>query len=304
MNLYFLPEDMRRALYNLNLNYLTEIRLRTGQPVIIQYKGEYRYINKFGATADGGDAIVCGSAEKVLYAAMEKSVYSYSEQLKNGFITVDGGVRVGIAGEYVTQNGEIITVKNITSLNIRIPHDIFGVANEIYDRVYTHGLKNTLIFSPPGFGKTTLLRDIVRNISKERDKNILIFDERSEISAFDGEGKGFDLGGTCDVVRGSDKLTAVVNAIRVMRPQVIVTDELYGSGDHAAVAYARECGVCVFASTHSTDENVLKSMPFEIYIKLTGIGKEAVVYDKNFDIVCNCATFGRVGAGGFSRKEA
>lgn len=304
MYLYFLPEELRRALDNLNHNLLTEIRLRKGQPVIIEYCGEYRYINNFGVTTDIKSAVLCESAESALYAAMEKSVYAYSEQLKNGFITVDGGIRIGIAGEYVTQGSEIVTVKNVTSLNIRIPHDVFGIADEIYENVFARGQYNILIFSPPGFGKTTMLRDLVRNISGGSRENVLVFDERNEISAQDGDGKGFDLGSTSDVVRGSDKLTAVVNAIRVMRPQVIATDELYGKNDICAIEYARECGIKVIASSHSVDKTELKKMPFDVYIELKGIGKEAVVYDKNFDIVCNCTTVGRVGNGGFSRKKA
>ena len=135
MNLYFLPEKIKRAIDNLNLNFITEIRLRAGQPVIIQYKGEYKYINYFGVTDSLSGAIICENAESVLYAAMEKSVYAYTEQLKNGFVTVDGGVRIGIAGEYVTQDRNVVTVKNVTSLNIRIPHDVIGVADGLYKAI-------------------------------------------------------------------------------------------------------------------------------------------------------------------------
>lgn len=298
MNFYYLPEELKRAINNVNVNYLTEIRLRAGQPVIIQFRGEYKYINEFGDTDSLRGAIICESAEKVLYAAMEKSVYVYSEQLKNGFVTVDGGVRIGVAGEYVTQGASVVTVKNVTSLNIRIPHDVFGVAENLYKAISAEGLESTLIFSPPGFGKTTILRDFARTISRSDNLNILLFDERFEISGLDGNGKGFELGKNCDVVRGADKLNAFVNSIRVMRPHVLITDELFGVNDVNAVRYAAECGITIIASSHSIDKNVLKDMPFEKYVELTGIGKKAVVYDKNFNFICNCSTVGRVGNGG------
>lgn len=287
------------ALNNVNLNYLNEIRLRSGQPVIIQYRGEYKYINKYGISSNCDNSLKCDCAEAVLNAAMSGNVYVYSEQLKNGFITIDGGIRIGIAGEYVMQGNEIVTVKSITSLNIRIPHDVLGVADEIYGTVCGSVIKNTLIFSPPGFGKTTLLRDLARKISYNTDKNILIFDERNEISATDGDNKGFDLGKGCDVVRGGNKLTAFKNSIRVMRPEVIITDELYGDKDVNAVKYAIDCGIAVIASSHTIDRQKLKILPFDLFVELFGIGKEIVVYDKNFNTVCNCSAVGRIGTGYF-----
>lgn len=297
MNLRYLPPEILAALSNLNINYLNEIRLRRGQPVIIQYRGEYMYINSFGASLNSANAIVCKSAEEVLQRAMSGNVYVYAEQLKNGFITVDGGVRMGIAGEYVTQDKEVVTVKGVTSLNIRIPHDVFGAADGLYEIIGGKPIKNTLIFSPPGFGKTTLLRALARKISQSDFCSVLVFDERNEIAAADGEEGGFDLGKSCDIVRGGRKFTAFTNSIRVMRPDVIVTDELSGNDDIDSVKYAVECGISVIASSHTVDREKLREFPFEIFAGLRGIGKEILVYDKNFNIVGNCSAVGRTRAG-------
>ena len=283
MNLKFLPLELRQAIDCLNINYLTEIRIRRGQPVIIEYHGEYKYINSYGYSVSPNGAIVVYNVDGLLNSALSDGIYAYSEQLKSAFVTLDGGVRIGVAGEYVTDRGKVTAVRCITSLNIRIPHDINGCAHDLYMSTLSNGLKNILIFSPPGLGKTTMLRDLARHLGKNH--NVLVFDERNEIAAADSDGDGYRLGERCDVIRGGDKLTAFPCAIRVMKPNVIITDELYGESDIRAVKYAVDCGITVCASTHVTNNSILKDMPFDYYCRLTGIGDRAVIYDKNFDIV-------------------
>lgn len=285
MDLNFLPEELTRALRCLNLNYLSEIRIRKGQPVIIEYFGEYVYISDFGKCVNSHNAMRIYDVEKVLSAAMKGSVYAYSEQLKSAFITLDGGIRVGIGGEYVTEKGIITAVRCVTSLNIRIPHDVAGCAHKICDLFRNYGLRSTLLFSKPGLGKTTMLRDIAKDLGG--NYNVLVFDERGEISAMNSEGVGYDMGERCDVVRGNNKLAGFRNAIRAMKPQIIITDELYGEDDIMAVKYAVDCGLTAIASTHVTDRSLLAALPFDCYVELIGIGKEPVIYDKNFDIISN-----------------
>lgn len=284
MQLDFLPPEIRQALGYLNFNNISEIRLRKGQPVIIEYQGEYQYINQYGQSVSASGAIKAGEVESILSGAMHGSVYAYTEQLKRGFITVDG-VRIGVGGEYVTEKDKITAVRSVTSLNIRIPHCVDGCGKYIFGVACADGIKNILLFSKPGLGKTTILRDFAKITGKFL--NVLVFDERNEISATDCNGNGFNLGERCDIVRGGSKLEAFPNAIRAMKPDLIITDELYGTEDFAAVTYAMECGIHVFASTHVTDKNTLKKLPFDYFAELTGIGKEQIVYDKNFSFVSN-----------------
>lgn len=295
MSLSFLPEGVRAAVSHLNYNKLSEIRLRKGQPVIVEYCGKYSYLGGTGITQSVKDALFADDITPVLNAATGGCVYGFTEQMKNGFITVGHGVRIGIAGEYVTENGAVTTIKNVTSLNIRIPHDVKGCADYLIETLYFGKPKSTLIFSKPGMGKTTMLRDIARALSPRM--NVLIFDERGEIAALDGYGEGYDLG-TADVVRCYSKLGAISSAIRAMKPDVIVTDELYGEEDIKAVKYAADCSITVIASSHISDREKLKNMPFEYFVELKNLGGKPVIYDKNFNSYCDSRA--NDGAGGVS----
>ena len=139
MSLSFLPTEVLGALAHLNFNHVSEIRIRRGQPVIIEYKGSYKYINKYGISDSANNAIIVREIEPIIFSATNGCVYNFTEQMKSGFITVEHGVRIGIAGEYVTQNEAVNTIKDITSLNIRIPHNIVGCANFIVRKLLSDG---------------------------------------------------------------------------------------------------------------------------------------------------------------------
>ncbi|MGN1060855.1 MAG: hypothetical protein ACI4QN_03900 [Candidatus Coproplasma sp.] len=290
MNLSFLPVEIQIAVGSLNLNLLTEIRLKSGQPVIIQYKGEYKYLKSNGVSGGAEGAIVCSNAEKILERAMGNSVYTYAEQLKYGFITVDGGIRIGIAAEYVTQNGSVISVRDVTSLNIRIPHEAIGCAEEIFKVVTRDGVKTTIIFSPPGYGKTTVLRDLARLISTQLSLKVLVADERNEIAGVCGGVETFNLGVNCDFVRGANKRFVFENAVRTLSPQVIATDEIYGREDYSAVEFINMCGLKILATSHIFDRQTLLSTRAEYFVELTGIAAKANIYDKDFNFICDCNT--------------
>lgn len=303
MSLSFLPKNVKQALSNLNENYISEIRIRRGQPVIIEYKGEYKYINSLGITDSDRGLITVDTIEPIISSATEGSLYAYVEQMKSGFITVQNGVRIGIAGEYVTCGDSVQSIKNITSLNIRIPHNVIGCADFVYKNIFFNGLHSTLLFSKPGFGKTTMLRDLAVKLCNTKKYNILIFDERNEISAIDGEGNGYNLGDRVDIIRCNNKKSAIPSAIRSMKPQIIITDELYGADDIIAVEYAANCGIYVIASSHICNREILKTMPFEFYAELTGVGVKPLLYDKNFNSYCCCNPDDNTGDISFRKQE-
>lgn len=289
MNLSFLPLQIQIAVNRLNLSDLSEIRLKSGQPVIIQYRGEYKYLKQ-----RDGEIVLCYNAQEILTSALGKDVYTYSEQLKFGFVTLDGGIRIGVGGEYVTQNDDIISVREVTSLNIRLPHEVVGCASAIYNSITKDGFKSTIIFSPAGFGKTTILRDLIRLVSTNAKKIILIADERNEICGIYNGRTSFEVGNFCDVVRGANKHFVFKNAVRTLSPQIIATDELFGESDYLSISFLNECGIDFIATSHCMDKNILLTTRAEYFVELTGVGKRAIVYDKNFNYICDCNTIGSV----------
>lgn len=273
----FLPENVKDGLTRLNLQYLYEIRIRADKPVTVNYEGKYRYLGDYGLTENAEKALVCDSTDitDCVFRAGKYSVYSVEEQIKQGFLTAENGARIGLAGEYVFEKGQPFALRNFTSLCIRVPHEIIGCAQEIYQRCMRDRVRNTVIMSAPGLGKTTLLRDLGRILSEKTRKNILICDERGEISA--GE-----VGKSCDIMKYSDKKTAFEAGVRAMRPDMIITDEL-SVDDYKAVEKAVCAGITVIASAHFSEISSVKPPLlglFERYIILdeSEIGKIKGVY--------------------------
>ena len=244
-----------------------ELRLRRDMPVSVLADGKYFFLGEGGASKNpsGGIIINGKDIEDIVFRCSGYSVYSVNNSLAQGFITISGGVRVGICGECVCDgSGKITTIKNFSSLVVRFPHQVTGCSDILFNEVYKDKLFNTLIVSPPGGGKTTMLRDIARNISVRQGKNVLIADERNEISASGyfacgaGSASAFDLGQTCDIITFCNKGQAFSMALRCYRPDVIITDEL-ASEDIKYIQETARCGVKVFASIHAENFEDLKS---------------------------------------------
>lgn len=249
---------------------VTELRMRVGRPLVV-LTAEGRRIAKLPSGAPF--SVRREDVERVLAVASDFSVYAVNEQLVRGYVS-RRGIRIGVAGEGVVEEGRMLTMKHIAFLTLRVPHEVKGGAERVRGAVFGDGVKNTLVISPPYGGKTTLLRELARLSSFSRDT--LIIDERFELAAAEEGVPTLDVG-DCDVVSGVDKLAAYENTIRAMHPEVIVTDELFRGSEAEAVCDMVRSGVKVFASLHGRGaESVFRSPIFgrlaevmEVYIVLS-----------------------------------
>lgn len=220
---------------------LAEIRLRVDRPARL-------------ITIDGRE-IACETMDarqiaSILGKLMNHSMYACEHELREGYFTAAGGMRVGVCGKTAMVDGCIRSLSGIGSACIRIPREVRGCGDDLARRMSRDGLKSLLVLSPPGMGKTTLLRDIARILSED-GRNVAIADERREIAACLEGSPQLDVGPRTDVLDGCPKAKAIVMLLRSCAPDVIIADEIGSPEDAAALFEAAQCGVAIAASAHA-----------------------------------------------------
>lgn len=238
---------------------VNEIRLRAGNPILVVEGSEEFFMDPNGCYTKQQKEAVCLEKEvleKIVQHVCRYSMYAYEEELRQGYITVAGGHRIGMVGQVVLDGqGKIRTLKYICGINIRISHQIKGVADGVLPLLYKEGYpKSVLIVSPPGCGKTTLLRDVVRNLSDGnpygKGVTVGVVDERSEIGgSYMGQPQN-DVGIRTDILDACPKVLGMMMLLRSMSPKVIAIDELGNDKELEAVSVAASCGSKVVATMH------------------------------------------------------
>ena len=287
-----------------HLLHLEEIRLRPTKPLMLLMNNEHFMMANDGRiTKEYSRAYIVTKDDiyKTFHFISQCSVYSFEEELKNGYITISGGHRVGFSGHVLLENDNIKTIRHISGFNIRIAREIVGAADGVLPYIIDNGkVLNVLIISPPKAGKTTLLRDLVRQLSSGvdrlglKDLNVGLVDERSEIACcYEGISQN-DVGIRTDVLDGCPKAKGIMMLLRSMSPDIIATDEIGRNEDVTAIEEAINTGVTIITTVHGSDLDDVRKRPaikklikrgfFDRYIILGtsyGVGSIEAILESN-----------------------
>lgn len=295
--------NIRQRLERLPLDYkqVYEIRMRVHNPCLILYQGQEFFLGHSGGMTKERRQAYCVTGEDI-QETMEHiagySLYAYEEEIRQGYLTVQGGHRVGIAGKTIVEGEHIRGVKYISYINVRLSHQIKGCAAPVMPYIRSSdGIYHTLIISPPRCGKTTMLRDMIRQLSDGDDRHpgltVGVVDERSEIGGcYQGIAQN-DLGIRTDVLDCCPKAEGMMMLIRSMSPAVVAVDEIGDYRDIHAIESVIHCGCKLVATVHGDSIEDLQQKPlferlmnehvFQRYILLQGqqrAGEIKAVFDQ------------------------
>ena len=290
----YLPEHCSCGLQNVRSaveDKITEIVLRSDRPLCIYLSKRLFYVTENGCLTDSyltkGLVTISGKdIESTVLKLCDYSIYAFQNEINSGFITVKGGIRVGICGKAVINNGKLSNVRDIGTLSFRIPRDVRGCSLSLLQKIDPLG--GVLLCSAPGRGKTTMIRDMARELSYRYRVSLL--DEREELSAYSRGKYGFSLG-LCDVYAGYPKGIAANCAIRSMAPDIIVCDEMGERDDVDLLMYSLRSGVSFIATVHAQSMQDLRrrritydlintgAFRYIVFLSLDTIGKVEKIYE-------------------------
>lgn len=277
-----LPSGLWEAVESLSpaeREQIEEVRLRLGRPVSVTLAAEERFLP--GTVTDRE------TLERVLERASRCSVHTVLEQLRNGFVSVQGGHRLGLCGTGVVEKGVLVNLRAVSSLSLRQAREVRGIAAGVLASLWEEGrLQNTLILAPPGRGKTTLLRDLVRAVSSGEGcppLRVGLADERGELAGvWDGQPM-LDVGPRTDVMDGCPKDVGIMTLLRGMSPQALAVDEITRREDADALLQAVGCGTALLATAHAGSvadltrrevyRRLLEQQVFERFVLVEGAGR-------------------------------
>ena len=244
-----LPPRLReegRALSGAEKSRAEEFRLRVGWSMSVVLEGEERSLS--------GPPVRGEELEQLVEIASQASLHTVLDQVRQGYLTVEGGHRIGLCGTAALREGEIHTLRELSSANLRIARQVRGAAAPVLDRLCPGDrLADTLILAPPGLGKTTLLRDLIRSVSEGEGcipLRVSLADERGEVAALYSGRPQLEVGRRTDVMEGCPKAQGLMLLLRAMNPQVLAVDEITAPEDVRALMTAAGCGVTLLATAH------------------------------------------------------
>lgn len=266
------PDPWARVLRSMETpDPVEELRCRVGRSVSVCAGNRMR--------ETGTPAVTAEQLDSILERAANASLYAHGEELRRGFLHTVDGCRIGVCGTYY-QNGTSAGIRQITSLSIRIAREIRGCADDIFSQMRGEPIRHTLILSPPGCGKTTLLRDLIRRIS-DSGVRVSVADERGELAGTHDRMQGFDIGRNTDVISGGCKRDTAMMLLRAMNPQVLAFDEITSREDLEVIREAAGCGASLIATAHARDRASLRERALYRDLLNDGIFEQAIWIRQN-----------------------